>query len=253
MRRFLPALLSGLLTALAPAQPANSGTRQVRFLPVGDAPPFRQEVRDDVRYELEPPAGTVPPTEVMLAFDDTAATSTPLRLGRLSAPLKAPPGGGPLILRKPGEKSDSEPWLRVQRPETGDFLVLLWREPKAASWDKARALVMADDPVTMPAGTLRIVNLAPFQVAVSLGSEKWMLEGGKTVRRILPVGTPQPFALFLADTSGNPKRLYAADVLHNAGERGLAVIYLADGENPRRPVKVTVQREPVAAVPAAGR
>jgi len=225
--------------------------RQVRFLPVGEAPPFRQEVRDGVRYELEPPPGSIPPREILVGFSDKEQSppSAPLSLGRITRPLKAPAGAGPLIVRRQNDGQDAEPWLNITRPESGDFLVLLWRDPTLKTWGKARSLVLQDDPIAMPAGTWRIINLSPATVGVTLAGEKLILEPERSFRRILPFGKESICEVFLQDTSGNPKRLYSAGILHNTGERGLIVIYLADGEDPRRPVKVSIQREPVPAPP----
>ena len=45
--------------------------RNLRILPVGESPPYRQEIRDGVRYELPPPPGSVPPMEVSFVASET--------------------------------------------------------------------------------------------------------------------------------------------------------------------------------------
>ena len=214
--------------------------RQVRFLALGELPPFQQEIRDNVRYELEPPPGSIPPREVMLGYGGENSEPTPLRLGQLSAPLKAPPGAGPLVLALRDAAKGDEPWLRLDRPESGDFLVLLWRDPTQATWQKARSLVLPDDAVS---GSVRYINISPAAVGITIGGEKLLLESGKMFARKVAVGAEQPFEIYLPDTTGVPKRLHAGVVLQNPGERTLVLIYLADGLNRRRPLKVTVLRE----------
>jgi hypothetical protein len=49
-------LFLGITIASAEEKP-KPAERHVRFLAVGEIPPFRQEIRDDVRYELEPREG----------------------------------------------------------------------------------------------------------------------------------------------------------------------------------------------------
>ena len=44
----------------------KNGPRELRLLPVGDMPPFRQEIRDGVRYELEPDPGSEPPQMISI-------------------------------------------------------------------------------------------------------------------------------------------------------------------------------------------
>lgn len=226
--------------------------REVRFFPVGELPPFRQDVRDGVRYELEPPAGTIPPREVMLGFDGDQSEAVLLRLGQISEPLKVPNGSGPVLLKKREAAAEAEPWLRLTRPEAGDFLVILWRDAKGGTWEKVNSLVLPDDPVSAPAGSVRIINISPYPVRMVIGAEKILLDAGKSFKRTVPSGIEQPFQILLADTSGNLKTLHSSVITQNAGERSLVLVFRADGESPRRPVKVSVQREPVPVVPPKG-
>ena len=214
--------------------------RQVRFLALGELPPFQQEIRDNVRYELEPPPGSIPPREVMLGYGGEKSEPTPLRLGQLSAPLKVPAGAGPLVLALRDAAKKDEPWLRLERPQDGDFLVLLWRDPAPATWQKARSLVLPDDAVS---GSVRYINVSPAAVGITIGDEKLILEAGKMFARPVPIAVEQPFEVFLPDTTGELKRLHSGVVQQNPGERTLVLIYLADGLNRRRPLKVTVLRE----------
>lgn len=232
------------------AETKKDAPRQVRFLAVGEAPPFEQEVRDNIRYEVEPPVGSIPPREVVLGFGDKQTESTRLLLGQLSLPMKAPSGTGPLVLGLRSDAEDAEPWLRLTRPAEGDFLVLLWRDAKQGSWQKARSLVVPDDAVSAPAGSVRYINVSPFPVGIRLGAENLVLEAGKMFKRMVPVGVEQPFEILLQHTSGALKRLHTGVVLQNPGERSLVLIYFADGVGHRLPLKVTVQREQAPVVPA---
>jgi hypothetical protein len=239
-------------TAGDPAKPAPAA-RQVRFLPVGDLPPFRQEIRDGVRYELEPPAGSIPPREVMLGFGEEALQASPLSLGRVTEPLKAPAGAGPLLVRRKNDAAEAEPWLKLQRPEEGDFLVMLWRDPEKGTWEQARSLVLPDSREAAPAGSVRVVNLAPVTVGVVFGGEKIALQAGKTYQRPVAVGKETEIQLGAVDAKGTLTRFHSGVVFQNPGERTLVVIYRADGVQPRRPLKAVIQREPLPppAKPAA--
>jgi hypothetical protein len=219
--------------------------RQVRFLPVGDLPPFRQDVRDGVAYELEPPPGSIPPREVMVGFgDEKKAAAVPLLLGRVTEPLPAPGGDGPLLVRRRDDGEKAEPWLRVNRPETGDFLVLLWRDATKGNWTATRSLVLSDSPEAAPAGRVRVINLAPVTVAVVFGGERIKLEAGKSYQRSMPVGKDTEFHLGAVDREGGLKKFHSGSIFQNPGERSLIVIYRADGVQPRRPLKAVIHREP---------
>ncbi|MEK7949417.1 hypothetical protein [Luteolibacter soli] len=219
--------------------------RHVRFLPVGDAPPFQQDIRDGVAYELEPPAGSIPPRQVMVGFGDEKKNAVPLLLGQVTLPLSAPGGEGLMQVRKLDDAPEAEPWLKVNRPESGDFLVLLWRESAKGNWNTARSLVLPDDPESAPAGKVRLVNLSPVPVAVVFGGEKIKLEAGKFYQRSVPVGKDNEFQLGAEIRDGGLDRFYAGSIFQNPSERSLVVIYRADGVQPRKPLKAVVHREPV--------
>lgn len=242
---FIVAVLAG---GLAAEEGQVKTGRQVRFLALGEMPPFRQEIRDNVRYELEPPAGSIPPREVLLGFGGNVSEATSLALGRISAPTKAPPGAGPLSLVRRGDARDAKPWLNLVRPESGDFLVLLWRESRQGTWENVNSLVVPDDAVGAPAGSVRFINVSPASVGILWGDEKLILGGGKMFRRMVPTGVELTFEVQLPDTTGALKRLHSGAILQPPGERSLVLIYAADGVGHRLPLKVAVQRElaPVA-------
>lgn len=231
------------------AAPAEKAARHVRFLALGDSPPFRQEIRDGVRYELEPPAGSIPPRNVTLATDDKATEPVALRLGDITAPVKVPAGAGPLDIRRAEDAADAEPWLKATRPADGDFLVLLWRDAKAGTWAAARSMVLPDDAVSAPAGTMRFVNVSPVAVGVTLGEEKLVLGPGKSFERPIEFGVERPFEIMLTAADGSLKRLHSGVALLNPGERGLTFVYQADGVARRLPLKVIVKREPAPPTP----
>ena len=78
---------------------AKPPPRTLRVWPVGDAPPFMQEVRDGVRHELEPPPGSIPPRRVTVGLADQPgqeeqAAELRLMLGRLGEAVPVPVRAG---------------------------------------------------------------------------------------------------------------------------------------------------------------
>lgn len=257
---FRPALVVLLVVPALPvasAAPDAKPARKARFLALGDAPPFRQEIRDGVRYELDPPPGSVPPPELAVTAappDGQEARSgdapppqpVQLRLGRLSEAVEVPGGAGPLRLAAPGA---GPAWLTLPRPESGDFLVLLWRKPGAASWDEALHRIVPDGPLGAPGGNFRLINLFPQSVYLRWGSESLQVKPGTALTRAVAPGAEVPFEVLVADAAGRPKRYHRTSVSLGGGERGWVLLFRADGESPRRPLKVAVLREAVAARP----
>jgi len=242
LRLLHAAAIAALCASFHPAfaEPVAGKARHARFLALGDSPPFRQEIRDGVRYELDPPSGSIPPREVIPVFTGIAPSPVPLRLGRISPPVRVPPGAGPLQLQQVGDKADAAPWVKFSHLETGDFLVLLWRNPKTGSWRDAKSLVLAE----VPAGSARVVNLFPQPVRMLWGAENILLPAGATMVRAVPHDSPVLLRILTADASGRLMRYYSGSVSANADERCLVTTYRADGENPRRPLKVSILREP---------
>jgi hypothetical protein len=242
LRLVYPATIAALCTALTPvfAEPATERPRHARFLAVGDNPPFRQEIRDGVRYELDPPPGSIPPREVIPGIAGKASQPVPLRLGRISPSVAVPAGEGPLLVQQAGEAPDATPWVTLKSPETGDFLVMLWRDPKSGLWQHARSLAVAE----APAGHARIVNLFPQPVRIFWGGESLVVPPGGAILRPIPPNSEVPLRILTADASGAMKRYYSGSVSANPGERCLVTTYRADGESPRRPLKVAILREP---------
>ena len=235
--------------------------RTVRILTLGDAPPFKQEVRDGVRYEMEPAPGTIPPREVIPGFgekpkdgpksgDEKEPPPAPIRLnlGRASAVAKIPDGAGPLELRrKDASAPENKPWVTVQRPEHGDLLVLIWRDPRGKNWDLVDALVLPDGPEAIGGGGVMLLNLVQTPIGTAFGSEKFQLPYGHPVikkpstQRELPVDV----SALSADGKTFAKR-YLSTVIPVADTECTRIIaYRADGESPRQPVKVLLLREPV--------
>lgn len=262
---FHPVLLAVLLltTYQARSEPSTEASghdkdkpvRHLRILPVGDSPPFMQEVRDGVRYEVDPPAESLPPRELLRRQtqeetqnpETEKPSSIPLHLNRISPQANCPPGAESIDFIRAGETAESPAWLRVKLPEEGDAMVLLWRDPKEKSWNKAASLVLPDGGSGNPAGSVRFINLFPTTLRIVWGSDKLLLKSGASFTRRIKPGTDVAFEILSVGPEGSPRRYYSNQITQNAGERGFIVIYQADGESPRRPLKTLVFREPLGA------
>ena len=223
--------------------------RTIRFLPLGESPPFRQEIRDGIRYELEPPAGSIPPREVGLTVGKLTVPSVRLSIGRTSLPAGLPNGVEPVAVRRTEDSPAGQPWMNLTLPETGNVLVLVWRDP-GKLWDKPRWLLLSDGP-EFGAGKLRLSNLSPVEVRFIIGEEKIALTPGKVHLLPLPVGRDVPVQIAWIDASGNAQRIYSSALVQNEGERGELMVYRADGEQPRQPLKVLPLREKAPEPPPA--
>jgi hypothetical protein len=213
---------------------------RLRVLPVGDPPPFVQEVREDGRYEVAPPEGSVPPREVTIPLpvaggvEGETIASLKLRLGQASAPLFMPlPENG----RVPLVSAVGSKWLDVPLHSSGASLALVWRGGK--SWKDARTLVVPDDIEARKEGNVHVVNLTNSPMAVVLGTEKIRLDPGKSLTRRSTGEQPAPaLEIRYPTTSGDLRLCHSTTLERVPGAFRRMIIYAADAARPRSPFKV---------------
>lgn len=213
----------------------------LRVLAVGDPPPFIQEVRDGVRYEVAPPEGSIPPRTVMVPVslksgDAVGVKDSPLRLrlGQVSNPVMLPlPKDHRVELRS----AEGGKWLGVSLPSCSASLALVWRGRHG--WKEARTIVIPDDADARQEGSVHFTNLTAAPMAVVFGKEKIRLDPGKTFSRKIHSGEPAvPLEILYPNSSGELNLCLSTSLEANHGSFRRIVIYAADGKSPRRPVKV---------------
>jgi hypothetical protein len=88
------------------------------------------------------------------------------------------------------------------------------------------------------------VNLLPVQAAVMIDTERVLLDAGQSAVRPLEAGKDKPVQVaFRNPDDGSFRPFYHGSALVNPGERAQAIIFRADGENPRSPAKVMIYNE----------
>ena len=139
MPRMLACLAVVFLAAAVDGQEEKEPECRIRFLAVGNSPPFRQEIRDGVRYELPPPPGSIPPRRLRLEREVSDGEmeefgNVTLKLGSVSNSVTfSASGDRPIRLREEGA---ADPWVSIPFPGEGSFLVILRRDSRARTWDE---------------------------------------------------------------------------------------------------------------------
>jgi len=215
----------------------------LRILPVGDSPPFVQEIIDGVRVEMPPPEGSVPPRQILVPAGGDKVETRRLQLGRTTEPVVST--AGVHVLRELTEAGGEKPWMTVNMPEHPAALAIFFRDPRQNSWDAARSLVVEDDLVTHPEGAVRVINASIYAVRALVGEQKMELAPGKSmVWKRANLGVMKDIPLLVeVKTAQDWERVYDGALAQSRGERTNAVVYRADGEKPRRPAKVLVLKE----------
>lgn len=242
-------ILTNLMLATLPLAAQEPVTHTLRVLPLGDPPPFVQEVRDGARYEVPPAAGSIPPRLVMIPTASKAGSrmtssepSLRLRLGRPSTAVTLAGAGEEPVSLKTEQGAN---WLSVPLHPCGSSLALVWRW--GSNWNEARTLVLADDTVAHSEGNVHFANLTGSSMGVVYGAEKILLEPGKTFsRRLTADGPAVSVEILFPSPSGGFKLCHSTQLDATPGIFSRFVIYAAGGNNPRLPAKVLRLDEPSA-------
>ena len=247
MRLLVPVLWLALFAPVWGQESTGGAKGWLRILPVGDAPPFRQEIRDGVRQEMESPEGAQPPRELVVPVREGRKDEEKklrLHLGRVSEAVLV--CAGPLILSEGQEADDPVGWAKIKMPERSAALAIMFRDPRGKSWDSVRSIVLPDDPTSFPAGRVRFVNASPFPVSVLFQGKSTVMKPGQVMLKQSATGgamEDEQLQIVVRVAKGLTKRIFDASVSQNSRERTNVIIHWADGEKPRRPARVLLQRE----------
>lgn len=242
-----PAFLAVMVAPVWGQEDTDSAKGWLRILPVGDAPPFIQEVRGGVRQQLAAPEGALPPRELVVPVrkgQKDGEEKLRLHLGRVSQAFLV--SSGPLLLSDGQNADDPEGWTKIKMPKRSAALAVMFRDPSGKSWESVRSIVLPDDATSFPAGRVRFVNASPFLVNVSFQGKNVVMKPGKVlVRRPAAGGVikDEPLQVVVRDVKGQTKRIFDSAISQSPGERTNVIIHWADGEKPRRPARVLLQRE----------
>lgn len=213
-----------------------------RVLPLGDHPPFRQEVRDGVRYEIDPPEGSVPPPKVEVATGGDSGVAIEgkllpfrLRLGSPSVARRVKVGD----VRSVGLiDEEGEEWARLPLAKGDRSLVVAWRTEEG-DWSEPRFAPLGDGPAAVPPGSVRFFNASRTPVGLQWGNEKLGLKPGKLLVREFPEGAARVVLMVLyPGDDGEFRQVFSNVVDRDAGKMHQFFIYQTDGEGARGPVRV---------------
>lgn len=238
-------LLAALLCPGAWAEEKEEVVARIRFLAIGNRPPFKQEIVNGVRREIPPEPEEVPPSLVTVmteAGEDTEAeelAQVRLLLGLVSEVVEIPVGvGGRLELRSLSE--GQAPWLVLDRPSAGDHLIMLRRDPGNMGWLEPKAKWM---PYQLGPGGLMMVNAADQPLAFVIGEKRLALASGQVWKGSLAPGKAVAFEVGMAAGGGGLERVISKSLEQGEGERMLVVVSEADRDDARLALKATQLRE----------
>lgn len=239
-------VVKGVVTTVAMAAAAfgQNAAEEVslRVLTLGNRAPFVQEVRGGMRQEVDPPEGSLPPRKVSVgivspdpeveATDDKSLT---LRLGEVSTPLKFKNPESPVVRLR--DDDAGRLWLKQGLSKAKATMLIVWRVGK--TWEETRSLAIDDSTSALPAGACRVVNVAPVEVKMIWGAQRYRLPSGKSVVLKIPDSSASvPLQIFYTDSSKKLKPCLSTTVEKSSSSRRQWFVYRADRSDARTPIQV---------------
>jgi hypothetical protein len=236
--RLLPLIL--VLFQISASAQETPVLHRLCILPVGDPPPFRQEVRDGARYEIPAEEGTIPPRQLEIAAskEEGEPQKLRLRLGVLSEPLEFPmPKSGFMETRQP-----SGAWVKIPVSTAEATLALVWRS--GPNWNKAGVLAVPDGVADRKKGDCRFINVTAKPIGLLWGEERIRLNPGTTLLRSLSTGVQETgLSIYYPSADGSQQPCLSTKVSRKDDKLQQFVIYASDEAKPRMPVKVLPSEE----------
>lgn len=235
------ALLLGSVS-FAAAQEMAVEEVTLRVLPLGNRAPFTQVIRDGARHEVDPPEGSLPPREVAVGVvvPDDAKTKPEeklmrLRLGEVSGAIRMPRPDPAAVALKDQEKGKL--WLKQGLAASKSTLLVVWRSGK--TWEENRSLALDDSPEAVPAGAARVVNVAPVEVKMIWGQQRYRLLPGKSVVLRFPDGSKGvPLEILYTDKNGELRPCLNTTAEADPAKRRQWFVHRADRADARTPIQV---------------
>jgi hypothetical protein len=244
------------MLALALGLPATAREEQkpephvLRVLPVGSRAPFEQELRDGVRYEVDPPEGSLPPRQLEAAavIEPDGSGGEPggavreirLRLGELSPPIEFPQPAEPRITLRDGDSA----WLEASLADGRSTLLVAWRTGE--TWDDVGVVTLDDSATAWPADHARVVNVSPAPIGVIWNGERLGIRPGRT-RLLSPPenGKAAKLQVLHPRLGGGFESLLETEIAPSSRMRRQWVVFRSDRDDARRPFQILSLAEPL--------
>lgn len=211
----------------------------VRYMAIGEKPPFDFKEEDGVRVEVPPPPGSEPPASLWIPGLKGDKKKLKMELTGVNPYKEIDPNLGDAKLYLGADKKKI--WANMKIP-TAKLSTAIFVRRKGQTWDKPGLKVIKDDLKSFPLNTIRIVNLSPYPAGITIADKKTVKIGKEEVKA-LPVGEEDIVKIFYQNKSGRKASLYSNLLELKKNERMHAYLYLDDGPRSRGKVRLKRFRE----------
>jgi len=240
-----------LLTALCVSSFAQAQERvpdkHVRFIPLGELPVWKEDLKGGIRVQRKAPPGALPPSEVSYVYRDRVKS---MRLSlRSFTDMASFSGKGEGILLREGKGEEAKAFLKAGMPASTKSLGVLFRDNTKMTWDDPKMLLLKDDADAFPVGQMRFVNVSDRTVVVQMaGAKPFGLAAGKVAMKPIKEGSTGIKVGYVTE-DGSKKAIWQNNVKVQKGQRVQCFFYKAQGKKPRDAVKFHSVPESVPATP----
>lgn len=222
---------------------AQNQRKHVRFLPLGELPPWKEELVEGVRKQIKAPPGALPPKMLSVPNGDDDFQKKDLVLRQPSGLMTFGEKTSGLKIFK-GEQPAGAPWLSSPMPSSVFSLGVLFRDNADMTWNSPKMLMLADDSQAFPAGNIRFVNVSDLKAIVKVGKKSEIVPPGKTLIKPLKEGV-NPVLAGYYDKNGAVVMIFQNSIRLLQNQRVQAFFYKGQGLKPRTAVKFMSFPEPL--------
>lgn len=220
---------------------ADSSTRELSILPVGQHPPTiievvgKNEEGSNLTREKEINTKFLPPTALYcIEKNSKEAKIIPLTLNRSSRTISFSTDSELKVLSKPQdgklihEFKQSDP----NKPETNpakSSLLLIYPKPGSKNWEDYQTKLLDNDWKSFPVNSIRVINLCANDCGLVLGDSKKVIKAQSSVITTIPqMSEGQDYAsfeLYTKTAQGGGLRLMNNTVMLTEPQRHTILIY----------------------------
>jgi hypothetical protein len=219
--------------------------RHLRFIALGELPPWKEKLVNGIRIGVPPPRWSVPPNSNLLVAEDQSV-SFELNLRSFTEILTVP-DAGPQWVVKPVQGEASADWFRCPGPTASLTLGVLSPDPVTKKWDNPKILLLDDDARSFEAGEIRFVNVSDKIVLVKLGAKHFGIGPERILVKPIGVGS-HPVLLGYLDGQ-EQKLIWENQISVPEGQRVQCFFYNSGRPGVSRSVRSHIVTEPIPVLP----
>lgn len=219
--------------------------RHLRFIALGELPPWKDKLVKGIRVGVPPPRWSVPPNSNLLVAGDRSV-SFELNLRSFTEILTVPDSGPQLVVKRVQAEASAD-WFRCPGPTDSLTLAVLSPDPVTKKWDNPKILLLDDDARSFEVGEIRFVNISAKIVLVKLGAKVFGIRPERSLVKPIGVGS-HPVLLGYLDGQ-EQELIWENQISVPEGQRVQCFFYNSKRSGTRGTVRPRIVTEPIPVLP----